>query len=414
MRIFISHGIDKSNPAELQFLDTLEQQLRLTETGRESHEVLLDRTRLEPGDDWAGILNDWLAECQVAILMLSKRALARPWVLKEATILSFRKARDPAFPFLPLLLPGIDRAAIDAHPGFSALRLDVWQAFEAGAAPDTVASFVKDKLAGIQVSPTTPLDRLQEVLENRICQANVGALERACEDLLGEAVAWSPEIDRSRQRARVFARAITRGRLGRMVTLTGMTKVLSAAALAKEHIHKVLDLAASYWVEEEVAARLRSVIVAGAKSPLAAAINSELIRSGAKMAVWRAQLPDIGEDIYFIAGGGSDNWGTELQERMFAAYYEGNKDEVFDIDEAETVLSARTEPIFFVIPPPVPDQGLLSTLHQRFPSVVFIVHTGSTLPSTLPDHVMPLTPGLQLDLEKQNRADYLAARKLIA
>ena len=116
---------------------------------------------------------------------------------------------------------------------------------------------MKEKLAGIQVPPTTPLDRLQEVLENRICQANAAALERACEDLLGEAVAWRPEIDRSRQRARVFARAITRGKLGRMVTLTGMTKVLSAAALAKEHIHKVLDLAASYWVEEEVAARLR-------------------------------------------------------------------------------------------------------------------------------------------------------------
>jgi hypothetical protein len=355
-----------------------------------------------------------LAECQVAILMLSRRALARPWVLKEATILSFRKARDPAFAFLPLLLPGIDHAAIAAHPGFSALRLDVWQAFEAGVAAQTVASLVKQKLAGIQVPPTTPLDRLQDVLENRICQANAGALERACEDLLGETVAWSAETDRSRQRARVFARAITRGKLGRMVTLTGMTKVLNAAALAKEHLQKVLDLAASYWVEEEVAARLRSLIGAGANSAWAAAINSELVRSGVKMAVWRAQLPDISEDIYFIAGGGSDNWGIELPERMFTAYYEGNKDEVFGVEEAETVLSVRREPVFFVIPAPAPDQALLSTLRQRFPSVVFIVHTGSTLPSGLPDHIIPLIPGLHLDLEKQNRADYLAARKLIA
>jgi hypothetical protein len=140
-------------------------------------------------------------------------------------------------------------------------------------APDAVASFVKHKLAGIHVASMTPLDRLQEVLENRICHATAGALERACEDLLGEAVAWSPEIDRSRQRARVFARAITRGKLGRMVTLTGMTKVLSAAALAKEHIQGPRS---GQVVLGRGSGRASAVGNRRARdSPVAAAINSD-------------------------------------------------------------------------------------------------------------------------------------------
>ena len=135
MRIFISHGTDKSNPAELQFLDTVEQQLRLTEAGAASHEILLDRSRLEAGDDWAGILNDWLAECQVAILMLSKRALAATVGAQGGDHPVFSQGPRSGLPVSATPVAGIDHAAIDAHPGFSALRLDVWQAFGTGVLP---------------------------------------------------------------------------------------------------------------------------------------------------------------------------------------------------------------------------------------------------------------------------------------
>jgi hypothetical protein len=334
-------------------------------------------------------------------------------VLKEATILAFRKAHDPAFPLLPVLLPDVDRAAFDAHPGFSALRLAAIQAFAPGSTPQAVADAVRARLAGVNPPLVTPLDRLTQALETRIGQGDAQALERACEELLGEAVAWSPALDRVRQRARVIARAIARGQLGRMATLAGMTRALGAAALAREQIRKVLDLAASIWVEEEVAARLRRVIDLRTDGPVAAAINSERIRHGARMAVWRAQLPDIPDNVYWVAGGGSDNWGEELAERLCAAYHEGNKDEVLDAADAADVLAARTEPVFFVVPPPIPDLPLLTELHARFGCAVFLLHTGGSLPAGLPNHVMPLSPGLRLDLEKQNRADYLAALESI-
>jgi hypothetical protein len=412
MRIFISHGTDKSNPAELDFLDELERQLRVADPGGTTHEVLLDRTRLEAGDEWAGVLHDWLAECQVAIVLLSRRALDRPWVQKEATILSFRRQRDAAFPFIPLLLPGLDAADLAAHPVFSALKLDAVQTFPSGVQGAAVAAFVKNRLASIQVPQTTPLDRLQQVLENWICDANAAALEQACNDWLGEPVSWSSDIDRARQRARVIARVIARGRPGPSVTLPRMAKALTGAALTRERTLRVLDLASSLWVDEEVAARLRAVMDCRTRTPVAAALNSGRIEYGAKMAVWRSLLPDLAGDVYCVAGAASDGRGDELVDAIHRAYMEGNKDDVADEEEAAAMLAAREEPVFFVIPPPVPDQALLADLHQRFPSAIFIAHTGTSLPVGLGPHIATLTPGLQLDLELRYKSDYAAAKKI--
>lgn len=413
MRIFISHGVDKSKPDELAFLDALALHIAHDAPGEPAHELLLDRTRLEAGDDWAGVLHDWLAECQAAVLLLSPRALQRPWVLKEATILSFRHRRDPAFLLLPVLLPGVTSQDLTAHAGFSALGLDATQAFTHGVDPAAVAHLVKTKTAAIAAPQATPLDRLQQVLENWISQASATALEQACLDWLGEPVAWRSDVDRARQRARVIARVIARGRLAPAITLAGMTRALTGAALSKEPTRKVLDLAASLWVDEEVAARLRAVVACRSSAPVAAALNSGRIDYGARMTVWRALLPDIADSIYFVSGAGSDDRLGELVVGICRAYRDGNKGDIADEDEARDMLQVHAEPVFFVLPPPVPDEALLQDLHAQFPSAIFIAHTGHSLPTGLGPHVMPLWPGLGLDLELRYKADYLAAKKIL-
>ena len=409
MRVFISHGTDRDKPAELQFLDDLERALRGPVPGAQSCDVLLDRTRLAAGDEWSDILHDWLAECQASVLLLSARALDRPWVLKEATILSFRRERDHGFPLIPVLLPGVDWAQVANRPGLAALALDKWQATLPGASAAEVAAIVRAKLAGLLPTSLTPLDRLQSVLENRICHANATAIEQVCEDLLGEQIVWTVETDRQRQRARVFARAIARGRLGRL-SLPGVAKSLSAAALAKEHVQKVIDLAASVWVDEEVAARLRAAADGRAGASRVVALNNES-KHGATMTVWRAQLPDIGDNIYFVAGGGSDDLENELPQRICSAYYEANRDRLDDFDDAQDMLGLQSEPIFIVLPPPIPDEALLQQLHVMCPKAVFILQTPDACVADLPPYISALRPGLSPVLEKQNKADYLAAHR---
>lgn len=63
MRIFISHGTNKDDADDLAFLRALALDLAATVPGDPAHLVLLDDTRLKPGDEWPGILHDFLAEC---------------------------------------------------------------------------------------------------------------------------------------------------------------------------------------------------------------------------------------------------------------------------------------------------------------------------------------------------------------
>ncbi len=67
----------------------------------------MDKDGLIPGEDWNHQLNLWLAECHVAIVLFSKRAIEKSdWVAKEAAILSWRAELDKDFTLIPVMLDG--------------------------------------------------------------------------------------------------------------------------------------------------------------------------------------------------------------------------------------------------------------------------------------------------------------------
>lgn len=423
MRVFISHGTDKSSAQELAFLDALYASLNTAVDNGPCIEVLLDRQRLEAGDDWAGMLHDWLAECHGAVLLLSPRALTRPWVLKEATILAFRKAVDPAFELLPVMLPGVDSKAIAQQPGFSALSLPDIQAAGKDDDAATIAATLRSRLARLHPQTPAPLDRLEEVLTAHIQHADAGMVESACEVLLGEPVAWRPDAERRRQCARVLARAIVRGRLGKRLPgpqpatapqpepLPALARTLKAAALPRENILHVINLAAPSWVDDEVALRLRSQMQAPPEARRICAINTSMSRYGPLMAVWRMLSPHTPSNVYWIADASADDWAEVIEQRICEVVRKQDPDRYGSDDEVAIELEQRTEPLFFVVPKPLPDADLREALHRRFPCAVFIANTGPTLPAELPDHVLALAPGLPKDQEVPGFAAWRSAKE---
>lgn len=407
MRIFISHGTDKTKPEELAYLDTLEARLSAAPS---AHDVLLDRTRIGAGDDWEGLLHDAIAECDAAVLVLSPRALERPWVLKEATLLSYRKVREKVFPFFCVMLPGVTAADLQSRPAFAALKLDRIQAFAAGSAATTVADWVRNHAATIVPPAETPLDRLERALESRLAHVDSNALEAICERLLGEKIAWMASLDRARLRARVLARGIARGQLARVGGMADLSKALKAAGLIDSHLREVLKLAASMWVDAEIAGRLAALVALPEDAePFAAALNGKRVRWSPRMVAWRALLPDTDDFIYWIEGGGSDGWDEEVVRRIRRAFRKNKEDIIDDDEQVDEVLRARTAPVVFVLPKPF-DDALLRALRTRYPRVTFIVHTGPTLPapSELPSVVVALSPGLNPDTEVTRHADFTA------
>lgn len=124
-KIFISHSCKDRELEEAGYSSTAPEkipedclrfrQLRFAQIVRdtiyrelESHEgmrPLLDRVWLKTGDDWAAKLNRWLAVCDVAVIILTPQALEKSaWVLKEATVVCWRKSVGASIVVMPVWL----------------------------------------------------------------------------------------------------------------------------------------------------------------------------------------------------------------------------------------------------------------------------------------------------------------------
>ena len=420
MRIFISHGMDKEDAADVAFLEALNARLRTADADGPAHDVLLDLTRLEPGWVWADMLHEWLGECQAAVLLLTPRGLERDWVLKEATILAHRKALDPGFPVLTVLR-GVAPETLNTGR-YSPLCLTSIQAMKSATTAAEVARIVKGALAQRGVPPRTPLEELRDALKNWIQDADAASLEQLCERITGKPVLWSPGDSRPVRLAREIALAIVQGRLGGVATLATLIGKLRLAKLSAEAAQNVLNLACSQWVSPEAAAVLAAASGQNRYDsqgdaplpPVAVALNCSMLEFSADRYVRRVRLPLLDKHvIYTVEGGWSDAMPDEVCARVRSEYrrvrgYPKNESDA----KTDERLAKSEQPIFFAIPG-YPDPDLVKRLHATFPRVTFVFGVGEWLDEPLPASVLPLMPPLDIDLEEKMYDDYTDAKNAI-
>lgn len=108
LKLFISHSSRLDDVAGARDTDENWALLReICETLKAQNfeveiEILVDLF-IGTGQDWEKHLNLWLAECNAAIILYSKRALQKSdWVRKEAAILNWRWQVEKDFPLLPV------------------------------------------------------------------------------------------------------------------------------------------------------------------------------------------------------------------------------------------------------------------------------------------------------------------------
>ncbi len=142
--IFISHSA-RSDPSSHKQLRSLEKSLLAA-----GFDILLDETRLEGGEPWRNRLHTWMGHCHDAIVLLTEKALKSAWVLKEATILSWRQSLSPDFVLLPVYL-GISGSDVRKSETFSPLNLSETQALK-----DLTPKALSEELIRL----LTPLKRL--------------------------------------------------------------------------------------------------------------------------------------------------------------------------------------------------------------------------------------------------------------
>jgi hypothetical protein len=146
--------------------------------------VLRDRIALHPGATWRDELEDWLLECDAALVVCTPRSEESAWVQTEASILGLRCRKSPHPPCLiPLLVDGFDAARLRSG-GLAVSGLDALQGLpilSTSSDYSDVARLLHDKLRPKMGSGG--LRELHRALAARLNRGGDELVECLCEAL---------------------------------------------------------------------------------------------------------------------------------------------------------------------------------------------------------------------------------------
>jgi hypothetical protein len=391
MKLFVSHS--SKTPANRKLLQKVCAGLR-----QRDFDVLVDRDgQLYAGVDWDLRINEWMAECHAAVILVSTAALRdSDWVKKEATVLSWRRELQDDFKLIPVLLEGITPE--DLEQGLmGVLRIIKSQCIRNAHGAERIVLGIEAGLGPAYRPALTPFERLENVLVEILeGQAKPQTLEDAWQALAGaHKPQWQPNSGRR------FASALTRF-------------LLRDSRHALEHLQTVLDRIRPR-VDRSAAEELLKYLACLWVDAQAATGISSAAHGGGIVGLNGHYLPNFtarryGERAWPLR----DQWRfvpVDATRRTFPAIREAIRESFrprgVKVPDAsiDRRIAQYQAPVLVLIPSredpaQLPDEALLDELRRSYPNLIYLIGTGPTVPDWVPEPIRPLVPALDLDLEE--------------
>lgn len=413
--VFISHAsADRAQTKEL--LAALRAAAPADELSpRVDFELLADYESLRLGEEWPRQLNEWMARSHAGVILLTEAAVRSAWVLKEATILTWRKSVDPGFVLIPLRAPEVTDELLRKEK-FDPLMLPLLQSWSERDMGN-IAATIREQLRACDTR-STPFDRLIGRLADILVGVGENTLRDVAVRLHAPTPHWQPGADPRRHMAEAMARSLLCQDLGGY-TEGGLNRLLGELAITtdKETLRRLLAFLAPHWVDCHAAGQLAAVATATARR--AAALNGEfLVDYTAKMYAMRAHPLDASMHLVIGTAGGSSGDDLEHYTReicqhfwempRFAKWSPSVRGQRI-IDH----LRERSMHRYVVLPPPVPDGDCVRALVERFPKLTFLLGTGPELERVSGVEAEWLSPPLDVKREAMAFSDHGDASDLI-
>ena len=391
--IFVSHSA-RNDAAAYPTLKAIEAHLK-----KNGFDVLLDETRIQGGEEWRNCLHTWMGHCHGAVLLLTPKALLSPWVLKEATILSWRQSLSGGtFPLLPVFL-GMSAHDLAKSGQFDPLALTEIQALK------NLEGLPLAKALAARFSPLrltnadTPLRELENKVANLLVQVKKSALlEKVAENLGQDLGGWKPNRDLS-------------GKVALLLLQAPLNKLATAlnplvGAVPTESLRSIVDMLRGSWVDRETAGML-TLVARRPERTRAAALNATEQDFTAPAVIARATGRFPPWVFIRLSSASGEDAGGSLKAQVRAALENlvGSKNPA--IIEAFLQKKELREPAVIVTPPPetsglLPDDHEIDELLQEFPLCTLLLLTGPSLPQPgLLTKVHRLSPPLEPNEEIQ-------------
>jgi hypothetical protein len=394
-RIFVSHS-SANNDLTKEVCD----EIKAAAPG--AYEILVDKESLETADPWPIQLHEMMADCHAAVVLLTTDAVKSDWVLKELTILTWRRSLEPGFKLFIVQFPEVTDEELK-QARYGPLQHRLIQGLTS-TAPADIAQRVHERLQQDAVQPAeTHFDRLVRSLKNLLDDLGPDMLQSVAQRLGVPAPHWRPGMAAKTALIEGIACRIVRGSLGGYATLKDLMNELKLTKLTRDSLQKVLRFTAPHWVSAEAAGRLGSLLEEdeGELRCRAAALNGQWVKPyTGHMYVQRAFPLNFEHRVFAppppAAGDIHDHYTRKIVKFCVANFSACATME----DPQEVVDWLRlVDPCLFVIVSPL-DHKALTTLQTAFPRVQFLISVGAALvDDALPQGVVPLRPEVDLAAE---------------
>ncbi|HMW22779.1 MAG TPA: toll/interleukin-1 receptor domain-containing protein [Burkholderiaceae bacterium] len=418
MRIFISHGTDRGDAAEQAFLDRFAQTLKDSETDQLPVEILLDKKRLEQGYEWEDSIREWLRICDVAIILLTPRAVTRPWVEKEATILFERHLTDQKLRVIPIDLTGAKELP-DRFGDLSRLQGGKYpcDSFESAL---TLAQKIGIELQQQAQWQSVADDDLQDYLYTTMkMSAERDTLLRRFRRLLNvRPASWRAGADFESLELRELARSLVTAIVPRRCSITDAMADLRASGVDVTTRIELFKRLQALWVGSDVYEKIpREVRGTGCEDvPVIFALqwdgDPEKRHWGPDQTLRRSVLPSISVRFIEVASGALDAGVDELERDVLLGYQEqvlkksrpdgvqGRLRSHGSAGSPADRLSRERAPVFILLPTGFVDVQAVRELCAKYPSLYVLIRRSDSPP--VKEHkCVVLLAGLDSDREKE-------------
>jgi len=339
--------------------------------------------------------------------------MTRPhWVLKEAYILTWRRSLDPSFKVYYALLDDVQPEELATH-GFDPAHLGLIQRLHARDAAG-IADEVRQHAPAASVGAMTPFEELSQKLALHL-PADPGSLELLVRRLAAPPLPWWPA--KQAPHVKRIAARILAGHLGTYGGLVALINELRSMKVPSESLKTVLRWLAPYWLAPEATGRLAMVVedlwVRGSGGW--AALNGNLVaKYTASRFVERVRPFGFDCCVAAIEGGADRHDADYYTDQICEWMREHDNDGLVPRDRAGAIQHINIQPPFLFVLVPSLDAQTQDALRVRFPKVVFLVATGSTLTSGgRQGTILPLKPPVDLAREQAEYGEWVGARRAL-
>jgi hypothetical protein len=258
-RVFISHSA-KEKPAQI-LCEAIAKGLAAAD-----FDVLWDK-ELPDSAPWRGAVDEWIWNCDAAVLVLSEHAVNSKYVAYEATHLRQRWLHmKPNFVLLPIWCPGVNEqvlvqcmGAVQIAEIHTNVKLAAWPDEKDEAAYNSQAQQVVEKLAAVR-QQSQPRHEIEELL---ILNLDAGTPNDAALEKIATAYGLPPlSPGAKKDRAFLLARLLLDSKecLGsdRFDRLkSGIPKMMAVLESADDRTPRIVKLVAPFcWVSPDRVARI--------------------------------------------------------------------------------------------------------------------------------------------------------------